>query len=709
MISLTALFFAASIVVSTQSDCRRGFDAPDLIIDRAVSSAAYGDFDEDGHVDVAYMDQSQFNVALNRGGVFEPQPFPNLDSLLQQLRIVAASDIDHDGHLDLIFRATNTYGVAFGDGHGRFGRAVVSRPFNDIDLFAGDINHDGVLDFIDYSLSRHGTFYVVLGSREGTYAGTVISLFNGNGPVVAGDFDGDGFVDVAVVDRAPGGGWIIRYGWGTGDPSKFVVTTATLSGPSALPSYFSAVDLDGDGVSEIVTSATDVFYVIRAGKRQPVLTSTSVPGAPTFGINRGFAADLNGDGLPDLVSDSVMLALGDGRMTSPVYYALPGTSGWTAVDIDGDGLPDVVPSGGYEGLPVLYGRTVRSGIGGGVRFMPTESVPMRHAEIADVNRDGIDDVLMVDDSPGANAFVLFGDGAGAFRHGAAIPAPGSNTLFTNLAVGDFDGDGSVDLAMSAGAGTAIVRFGNGAGDFGAPMTIDADTIVGRLRLGSAAPPALLADRGGALMVVTISAGRIIQISPIVGAPAGGAVVVDADRDGIDDIVVNDAGGRLHLLRGPSPWKEVALFGTANQFRIFGIFAADMDGDGRTDLVIQNGSTSFIAYAQPDGTYSVVQIFGVMTITAVADIDGDGRPDILSVKEQNSGYPAALVINRNLGGGTFEAYSKTMINQAYGHSLVVDADRDGWPDLVVPSAGGVQVLHNTFAQSPFRRWLPRVSA
>ncbi|HEV8659741.1 MAG TPA: VCBS repeat-containing protein [Thermoanaerobaculia bacterium] len=75
------------------------------------ATAAYGDFGEDGLVDVAYgLSGVMLAVALNRGGgVFEPvsvEPVRTTPALCGALP-VAAADTNRDGHVDLIYRANN--------------------------------------------------------------------------------------------------------------------------------------------------------------------------------------------------------------------------------------------------------------------------------------------------------------------------------------------------------------------------------------------------------------------------------------------------------------------------------------------------------------------------------------------------------------------------------------------------------------------------
>ncbi len=113
----------------------------------------------------------------------------------------------------------------------------------------------------------------------------------------------------------------------------------------------------------------------------------------------------------------------------------------------------------------------------------------RNAAIGDFNGDGIQD-LAVSNQGTNNITVLLGNGAGGFTAAAGSPfATGTNPQF--LVLGDFNADGIQDLAV-ANNGTAIdgsanltVLLGNGAGGFtaaaGSPFAVGANpesTVVG---------------------------------------------------------------------------------------------------------------------------------------------------------------------------------------------------------------------------------------
>lgn len=126
----------------------------------------------------------------------------------------------------------------------------------------------------------------------------------------------------------------------------------------------------------------------------------------------------------------------------------------------------------------------------------------------------------------------------------------------------------------------------------------------------------------------------------------------------------------------------------------GIAAADIDGDGRTDvyLVDQLGSSRLFRNLGGGKFEDITESAGVVTTGRIgvaasfADIDNDGRPDLFvtSVRTGN-------VLFHNLGGGKFEdvtARAGLSVKRAAHSSGAVffDFDRDGLLDLFVVNVG-----------------------
>ena len=86
---------------------------------------------------------------------------------------------------------------------------------------------------------------------------------------------------------------------------------------------------------------------------------------------------------------------------------------------------------------------------------------------ADFNGDGIPDLAVTDNSPNGGVAILLGDGNGGFSAPTVFRCGGSNPY--GIAVGDFNGDGIPDLAVTNEmSGTIGILLGNGKGGFSTP-------------------------------------------------------------------------------------------------------------------------------------------------------------------------------------------------------------------------------------------------
>jgi hypothetical protein len=123
----------------------------------------------------------------------------------------------------------------------------------------------------------------------------------------------------------------------------------------------------------------------------------------------------------------------------------------------------------------------------------------------------------------------------------------------------------------------------------------------------------------------------------------------------------------------------------------GCAIADLDGDGRPDLILltnagpQSNSTNKIYRQRPDGTFEDVTAGSGLDFPgwnmgiAIGDVNNDGKPDILITQYRG----VKLLLNK--GGMKFEDVTAEsgLINKEWGTSAVfLDYDRDGWLDLCI---------------------------
>jgi hypothetical protein len=345
--------------------------------------------------------------------------------------------------------------------------------------------------------------------------------------------------------------------------------------------------------------------------------------------------------------------------------------------------------------------------------------------VTDFNGDGAKDLAVVDGprwaggSSDAKVWVLLGTGTGSFGTPTGFTA---HTCTTAVATGDFNGDGHRDLAAANyGSNDVSILKGTGSGSFGAGTDYSLPP--------SAHGPAAIAvgdfdgDGNQDLAVSDFSSG---DVSILLGngngsfAPAGRFQLPAAssapwsiavgyfDGDGNQDLAV---GG---LITGSAPYKPVAVLlgdGTGS-FSVAGNYSTpsdgvssveigDFNGDGETDLAAADDSFPAVSVFLGTGTGS----FGAATnyetpkvndingpgSVAIADFNGDGKQDLAANYYASGGAGIALL--SGTGTGSFGA-PRAYPGVTPGSLVAADFTGDGKPDLaVVPLASLVRVMSN----------------
>ena len=176
-------------------------------------AAVAGDFNDDGKLDLAVLDENG-NLAIllgNGNGTFTVES-PVFTGCYSPTSLEIA-DFNRDGRLDLAVpcmdtAANSSYGIIIllGAGNGTFSPANGTPvPFNDGELSAaavGDFNGDGIPD-LAIADGIQGAVSILLGNGDGTFteaSGSPISVGNILYSIVTADFNGDGHADLAVAD-----------------------------------------------------------------------------------------------------------------------------------------------------------------------------------------------------------------------------------------------------------------------------------------------------------------------------------------------------------------------------------------------------------------------------------------------------------------------------------------------------------------------------
>ena len=338
-----------------------------------------------------------------------------------------------------------------------------------LNLITTDLNGDGIPDLamatgLTDSTGRFAGIYAALGKGDGTFGGFGFAFPNSLilGGMAASDFGGRGAVSIAT--EGPNGIQIQRVD-GLGD-----FPTPSSSPAASGGQWMVAADFNRDGFPD-VASASCFYYQcsplvynpiqINLSSAAGILSPAAAPPVPAGLQPSAFAvADLNGDGIPDLITGSattsqiwVNLGHGDGSFQNPVLYNVAGTVRAIAVgDFDGNGKPDLVVADA-AGITVLMGN-------GDGTFQSFVSSPVTRniylVAAADFNGDGFDDVVAAD-VVGNRLYICLSPGSPSVLNCSAnVPAGGT---FVNFAVGDFNRDGTPDIAVLLNTGLVKIFQG----------------------------------------------------------------------------------------------------------------------------------------------------------------------------------------------------------------------------------------------------------
>jgi uncharacterized repeat protein (TIGR01451 family) len=620
---------------------------------------AVGDFNRDGKLDLATANTNSFNVSIlmgNGDGTFAEKV--DVGAVTGNPTSIVAADFENDGDLDLAFTTSGSNGirVLINGGSGTFTLSattyLVQTSANPVNIAAGDFNRDGYIDLITANYNVNSVSWI-FGNGDGTFgAPTNLGAGANPGSVVTGDFNADGKPDFAVSNA---GNHQVRVALGNGTGSNTFVSTNFYTATS--PGWIALGDFDGDGRVDLATSGLG-FNVV-----------SILLGNGSGGFT--FSRDLSTGSLPQGI------AVGD----------------W-----NGDGKADVATANYSSNNTSLFLNTstcyLNCGTFSAVADPAVTSNPLS-VVTADFNRDGKLDLLTANFTSN-NVSYLAGVGNGTFA-AEAHPVSDAGTGQDAVAVGDFDGTGTLDFATANSTSNDVSIFGgSGTGVFGSITTLPAGTSPSALVIADfnrdGRPDVAVANAGSNNVSMIIAFGAysfLPKVDYSVGSNPQGVVAADFNRDGkLDLATANSGSGKVSILLGDG----AGAFGSATDFDAAAgasaLASGDFNADGKLDVAVATTAAVSVLLGNGDATFAPRVNYTLSSSgngVAVGDVNGDGKLDLAVAC--NSGSVDILL---GIGNGTFAAAVPKSVSSFPGAVVLGDFNRDGKLDFATANKSGHSV-------------------
>ena len=416
-------------------------------------------------------------------------------------------------------------------------------------------------------------------------------------------------------------------------------------------------DFNGDGFPDLVILDKNTISVL-LGNGDGTFTaapspSNDLPGAIAVG-------DFNGDGIPDLAvapvldegNSEVLLGNGDGTFSIAngslgIGSGVATSNSIAAADFNGDGKLDIVEACASLGDQPCNLLLIQSGNGDGT-FIEFSSVPLsflgsQSMAVGDFNGDGQPDVAVT--NSGTNGVNVFLNNGGGLSAVSAIPPTGTGP--TSIAAADFNGDGKLDLAVANyGSNNVTILLGNGDGTFTAAA------------------------------------------SPATGTAPNSVAVADFNGDGVPDLAVANAGSsNVTILLGNGDGTFTAAAGPAADTGSTSVVLADFNGDGKEDLVVANSG---------DSSATALLAETALTIATVNNISpvGAGTHLVKAIYSGDANYggstSAAVSLTVAPPSITLSATPVSVVAGATGTSTLTITPMNGFSGTVTLACDGVSI-------------------
>jgi phosphodiesterase/alkaline phosphatase D-like protein len=721
------------------------------------------DIDGDGKPDIAVANKNSLTVSILRNtstqGIINSEAFsPKIDfSTGTEPYGVEVADIDADGRQDVIITNTKSNSVSVYRNIGAPGLMDSGSFSSRVDFTTGtdpmavclqDIDLDGKPDMVvtnrsdgTVSLFRNSSSPGVINSgsfeaRVDLISGLATNLLS------IGDIDGDGKADIIVTNT---GGNSISVFRNLSTPG--VLTSGSFSLKNDFdcnePYGIAVFDIDNDGKMDIAAanqSINSLSLMRNLVNIQPVISSFTPSSGPI-----GTSVTITGTNFSSVPSENTVWfgavkATVNAATSTQLTVTAPAGATYQPITVTVNGLTSYSAKPfniTFSSSQIIDATSMAPKVdlsGGGKPY---------HVAVGDIDGDGKPDIATVNLHTSNTVSIYRNIGnTGSLDAGSFAPRIdlATDTNPYGVIIGDIDGDGKKDLAVSIGNSGVVSVFRN----IGSPGAITTGSFAEKVSFQTGSNPFGIdmgdIDGDGKPELVTANfAGNSFSVlrntsipgsitlnsfEPKVDFMAGALpyfiTIDDFDMDGKPDIALtNYNDNSISVYRNTSikgsinsnSFSDKVDFATGNL--PISITSGDIDGDAKPDIAVTNNQTNNISIFRNTSTPGIIDIgtFSVRldfatetapTVTALSDFDGDGKVD-LAVSNYGAGK---ISIYKNISSpgqinsGSFLPGTSYSSGNCF-HIASGDLDCDGKPDLIGSNNDGntIPVIRNLMVFLP----------